>query len=260
MTQPSLLAAANDHRTTPRLRAALVLHVLCPAILFAFFGSVALAASVFPGEYDIRYRWVSALASARDNPDGYHYLGAGLICEALLSAAVLRYLFVRCPGNPLARRIAAVVYATGILGMLCVGIESTFFPNVGAARPVHQTLTLIAFGGCALGLSCFVFLVSLAGYGTRPAQCYASVAGLLLAIPFFASGLSNLVWHVTEGDPELFGSDHPKRLPWVVLSQPFWEWSMMIDLVVVLYLTVWYLERGRSQAPLRALFPRGGRN
>lgn len=250
MKQAAHVGVGNAERHRAWLQPPSALYVLCPSIVLTFFGSVALAASVFPSEYDIRYRWISSLASARDNPEGYHYLGAGLICMSLLSAAVARYLFLHCPGRDVVRRVAAIIYASGILGMLGLGIEAAFFPNAGPTRLIHQILTLFAFAGYALGLSCFVFLTALAGYGTRQAQRYAWAAGLLLAIPFLASTLGNLVWHLTQGDPVFFGSDHPKRLPWVVLSQPFWEWLMLIDQVLVLYLTVWYLERGRSQAPV----------
>lgn len=132
--------------------------------------------------------------------------------------------------------------------MLGLGIEAAFFPNPGPVRQVHQVLTLVAFVGYAAGLACFAFLTAWGAGGARLSRRYALFASVLIAIPPIASGLSNVVWYLTQGRPELFGSDHPKRLPWVLLSQPFWEWSMIIDLVAVLYLTVWRVARDRHHA------------
>jgi hypothetical protein len=45
-----------------------VLAVLLGLIFLSFFGTLGASASMFPGNYDWRYRVISNLLSPRDNP------------------------------------------------------------------------------------------------------------------------------------------------------------------------------------------------
>lgn len=218
-------------------------HVLCLLIVISFFGSVAIAASEFPTGFDMRYRWVSSLASARDNPAGHHYFGAGLILVGLLSIPVVQYLFrMLARHRPLCRLGVALLYI-GAASLVTLGIEAAFFPNPGKVRFIHEVATGAGFGGYAFGLACYTTIAIRHAPGSRYAQAYGGLTAALIGLPMIATGISELVWLATHS-PELFGSDFPeKKLPWLVFSKALWEWMLIINLVFVLWMTVWHVSR-----------------
>jgi hypothetical protein len=65
---PCALGRANFHAVFYRKP---VLAVLLGLIFLSFFGMLGLSASMFPENYDWRYRVISNLLSPRDNPNHY---------------------------------------------------------------------------------------------------------------------------------------------------------------------------------------------
>jgi len=245
---PSAMASRYDRPSRERVPSWLALHVLCPLLVTCLLGFAALAAATFPTPYDIRYRWISSLASARDNPFGHRYLGVGLICVSVLSAPLSWYLFHQVAGHELLRRAGLVLLNAGIGGLLMLGIEATFFANPGPARAIHQVLAALAFAGITSGLGCFSLLAFRNAAPTHLLRrWYACLAGALLLLPPIGAVVCNLVWYITNGDPRLFGSEWPERVaPLVPVSLAFWEWLAIIDLALVMYLTVWMVSRTRG--------------
>ncbi|MCK6449320.1 MAG: hypothetical protein L6R19_00455 [Alphaproteobacteria bacterium] len=218
-------------------------HVLCLLIVISFFGSVAIAASLFPTGFDMRYRWVSSLASSRDNPGGHHYFGAGLILVGLLSIPVVRYLFLTLPRHRSLNRLGLALLYIGAVALVTLGIEAAFFPNPGKVRFVHEVATGAGFGGYAFGFACFTAIAIRQAPGSRYAQMYGGLTAVLIGLPLIATGICELVWLATHS-PDLFGSDFPeKKLPWLVFSKALWEWMLIIDLILVLWMTVWHVSR-----------------
>src|SRR5437016_11436157 len=70
-----------------------VLSVLLAFIAVSFFGTLAVAASMFPRGYDWRYRVISGLLSPRDNPH-HHWLAAtGVVIAGLLMLPFAAHLY-----------------------------------------------------------------------------------------------------------------------------------------------------------------------
>ncbi len=218
-------------------------HVLCLLIVASFFGSVAIAASYYPTAFDLRYRWVSSLASARDNPLGHRYFGVGLILVGLLSVPVVHYLFLTLPRRQSLNRLGLALLYIGAVALVTLGIEGALFPNLGKVRFVHEVATGAGFGGYAFGFACFTAIAIRQAPGSRDAQLYGALTAVLIGLPLIATGICEIVWLATHS-PDLFGSDFPeKKLPWLVFSKALWEWMLIINLIFVLWMTVWHVSR-----------------
>jgi hypothetical protein len=60
--------------------------VLLIALAVTFFGSLAVAATSFPGGYDWRYKVMSSLASPRENPQAYRIAAGGMAASGVFLA------------------------------------------------------------------------------------------------------------------------------------------------------------------------------
>jgi hypothetical protein len=68
------------------------LGILLVLIFLSFFGTLTLTASMFPQNYDWRYRVISNLLSPRDNPDWYWIAAVGLGLSGVLMLPFAGYL------------------------------------------------------------------------------------------------------------------------------------------------------------------------
>src|SRR5690349_8136324 len=60
-----------------------ILWLLLALIFLSFFGTLAIAASMFPLGYDWRYQVISSLLSPRDNPQHHWVAASGVILTGL---------------------------------------------------------------------------------------------------------------------------------------------------------------------------------
>src|SRR5947209_19360313 len=98
----------------------LILVVLLVLIFLSFFGTLAVAATMFPHGYDWRYRVISSLLSPRDNPQ-HHWLAAfGVVLTGLLMLPFARYLHRTLQlVSPSAAAVAGGAFAIGVLLLIC---------------------------------------------------------------------------------------------------------------------------------------------
>jgi hypothetical membrane protein len=98
-----------------------VLVVLLGLIFLSFFGTLAVAASMFPHGYDWRYRVISNLLSPRDNPQHYWVAASGVILTGLLTLPFGPWLYrILKEASP---RMAAMAWATFVAGVLFLIID-----------------------------------------------------------------------------------------------------------------------------------------
>ena len=109
------------------------LAILLALIFLSFFGILTLSASMFPQNYDWRYRVISNLLSPRDNPDCYWIAAVGLGLSGVLMLPFAGYL-----GHSLrmvAPRMAKVTAAAFVLGIISLVCACVVFP-----QHTHATL------------------------------------------------------------------------------------------------------------------------
>jgi len=102
-------------------------------IFLSSFGTLTLTASMFPQNYDWRYRVISNLLSPRDNPDWYWIAAVGLGLSGVLMLPFAGYL-----GHSLGRvapRMAKVTAAAFVLGIITLICACVVFP-----QHTHATL------------------------------------------------------------------------------------------------------------------------
>jgi hypothetical protein len=132
------------------------LGILLGLIFLSFFGTLTLSASMFPENYDWRYRVISNLLSPRDNPDCYWIAAAGLGLSGVLMLPFAGYLR-HCLGM-VAPRMAKVTAAAFVLGIITLICACVVFPQhthatLGIQR-LHEVLGHSSAGFFAIGMLC----------------------------------------------------------------------------------------------------------
>jgi hypothetical protein len=215
------------------------LGLLGPLAIVCFTVGATLAIAHFPTSYDIRYRWISSLASARSNPSGYAYLGAAFMAIAVLLLPLPGYLLGRFEDLGRVSRAAWLLLWTGVVGMSLLGVETTVFPNPGRTRHAHHLFTALTLIGLTLGFLSFGALSLSRAWITRGSRVPACLACAVLSTPATGAGLL----YLTQGlGAEAFGEASLRavrhELPFF-LRFTFWEWAAVIALFVGGYLAVW---------------------
>src|SRR5437868_5321884 len=109
------------------------LAVLLALIFLSFFGTLTLSASMFPQNYDWRYRVISNLLSPRDNPDCYWIAALGLGLSGALMLPFAGYL--RHSLGMIAPRMAKVTATAFVLGIIALICACVVLP-----QHTHKTL------------------------------------------------------------------------------------------------------------------------
>ncbi len=234
------------------LSPSLVLRLICPLTLLSFVVAVALAVTAYPTPVDLRYQWISSLASAKRNPTGYVYMGTGLATVALLLIPLRSYLAGGLHASPRARFAGATLLFVGITALLLLGVETTAFPNYGRNRPIHRLLSLIAMSTLTLG---FVTLTisrvrAMSGrWGPAWLTC-----GVLLAPPLGAA-LTGLLLNLGPDAPGWAISRPDKHAARFFHTLSFWEWASVTGLFVGGYLSAWAVTPRRAPVPASTAAP-----
>lgn len=233
-----------------RLSPAVVLGVLCPLTVLCFVVAVAFAVACFPTSFDFRQRWVSSLASAKQNPMGYFFLSTGLVAVALLLVPLAGYL-CRGPHASLAtRRVGAMLFWIGLAALLLLGLESTAFPSDGRGRWTHRLLSLVTLSGLTLGFATLTVSRTLAMPGSWRRACLA--CGVLLA-PAVGAALTGVVLHLGPNAPGWTISRQAKQTTPFFRTLAFWEWAAVAGLFAGGYLCAWAVTPRRAALPLPAI-------
>src|SRR5215510_12976325 len=92
---------------------------LLPLSIAISFGTLIVAAHLFPKEYDWRVRVISKLTSPKDNPEGYWLASLGVITAVILAMPFGGYVARRLHTvMPLVARSAGLSFACGFTLMI----------------------------------------------------------------------------------------------------------------------------------------------
>jgi hypothetical protein len=208
-----------------------MLFILVPLIFVFYFGTLALAAFVFPESYDWRSSVISYLLSPRRNPQ-FHWLASiGLSSAALLAMPFGGYISSRLRrSSRLGARAGMVCFVGGIAALVLAAtvVPRHSHPIVGPLG-VHEILARLSALALGLGVLCFCGCTLCAAYRSRFNQPFFNRA-LVLSWAFFMTLI--VVTVTTCLCSELFGrtgileaSPFYKTLRHSPLWRlAFWEW------------------------------------
>lgn len=130
------------------------LAVLLGLIAVSFFGSLVMAAWMFPHNYDWRYRVISNLLSPRDNPGHYWLPAYGIISAAVLMLPFVGHLRRNLEiASPRTARISAGALVAGIIALICAClVVPQHVHDVLGIRRLHEFIARSAAGFLAIGL------------------------------------------------------------------------------------------------------------
>ena len=223
------------------LSRAFILGVIGPLTTGSFAVGAALAVAHLPTVYDVRYTWVSSLASARGNPAGYAYLGTVFLAVPLMLVPIPGYLAARFGTHDRVTRAGVLLLWIGVAGLFLLGVETTVFPNPGRTRFAHWLFTTIVFVGLTPGFLIFSVRALHRAWTARASVVPASLACAVLAIPGIGAGLTDLARILGElGWTSLRTSRHEAMF---FRTFVFWEWVAVIGLFVGGWLTSWAASR-----------------
>jgi len=133
-----------------------ILAVLLALIFLSFFGMLGATASMFPENYDWRYRVISNLLSPRDNPAYYWMLACGMSVAALLLLPFAGYLrwYLKI-ASPRAALVSSGAFMAGILALICASlVVPQHAHSVLGIHRLHEFLARSSAGFIAIGMLC----------------------------------------------------------------------------------------------------------
>lgn len=222
---------------------AFILRVTGPATNLSFAVGATLAIAHLPTLYDVRFTWVSSLASARNNPTGYAYLGVVFLAVPLMLVPLPGYLAGRFRAHRRLIGAGWLLLWIGMVGLFLLGVETTIFPNPGRTRFSHKLFTSIAFIGLTPGFLAFSVLSFHRAWTTRTSLVPAGLTCAVLAIPAIGAGLTHLARILAGlGWTSLRVAKHDALF---FRTFVFWEWAAVVALFVGGWLTAWAASRGQ---------------
>lgn len=146
-----------------------MLFILVPLIFVFYFGTLALAAFVFPESYDWRSSVISNLLSPHRNPQ-FHWLASiGLSSAALLAMPFGGYISSRLRrASRLGAKAGMVCFVGGIAAFVLAAIvvPRHSHPIVGPLS-IHEILARLSALALCLGVLCFCWCTLCAAYRSR---------------------------------------------------------------------------------------------
>ena len=198
-----------------------------------YFGSLLLAAFLFPKAYDWRANVISNLLSPRDNPRYYWLPAAGVALAGLCMLPLLLWIETHLERSKgwLARwvRKPGFVAGAGCLVLAAIVVPQHTHPVLGLRR-LHETLARAAAAGLILGMLCSCWSLSLLARAAPPAarrrlRALSAAWNLLIALPIAALLASTLLLLAAKAAwiPGAASLAHALRgTIWWRLA--FWEW------------------------------------
>jgi len=216
------------------------LGVLLALIFLSSFGTLTLSASMFPLNYDWRYRVISNLLSPRDNPDCYWIAAMGLGLSGVLMlpfAGFLRhYLGVVAPRMA---KVTAAAFVLGIIALICacVVLPQHTHATLGI-QGLHEVLGHCSAGFFAIGMLSGCWCAS-------KVRAQNSAAGwlfwswlLVTAGPLIGLFGSETLLLLTQLEPSWAAPIRAALRDSVFWHLGFWEWTGAAGVFVFLCATV----------------------
>jgi hypothetical protein len=158
-----------------------MLFILVPLIFVFYFGTLALAAFVFPESYDWRSSVISNLLSPHCNPQ-FHWLASiGLSSAALLATPFGGYISSRLRrASRLGAKTGKVCFVVGTAALVLAAIvvPRHSHPVVGPLG-VHEILARLSALALGLGVLCFCWCALCVAYRSRFSQPFFNRALVL---------------------------------------------------------------------------------
>jgi hypothetical protein len=128
--------------------------VLLGLIFLSFFGTLAVSASMFPENYDWRYRVISNLLSPRDNPNHYWLPAYGMSVAALLILPLAGYLRRHLEiASPRAALLSSGAFVAGVVSLICACLVAPqHMHTVLGIRRLHELLARSSAAFMAIGM------------------------------------------------------------------------------------------------------------
>lgn len=226
------------------------LGVLLVLIAVSFFGSLAMAAWVFPHNYDWRYRVISNLLSPRDNPGHYWLPACGIILAALLMLPFVAYLYRTLkPVSPQVARLSAGAFIAGIITLICAClVVPQHVHEVLGIRRLHEFIARSTAGFMAIGMLTASWC---AWKGFRKNLLDGRLFwswSLVTLLPLVGIFLSESLLVVTRLKPEWATPIRNALRHSVFWHLGFWEWSGSVAVFVFLCAAV-FLAPSRTPTP-----------
>jgi hypothetical protein len=212
-------------------------------IFLAFFGTLAFSATMFPQNYDWRYRVISNLLSPRDNPQHYWFPACGVILAAVLMLPFTGYLHRNLKiASPRAARVSKAAFITGIIALIgaCL-IAPQHVHDVLGIRRLHEFIARSAAGFIAIGMLSASWC---AWKGFRRNLLDGRLFwtwSLVTSLPLVGIFLSESLLIVTRLKPEWAMSVRNALRHSVFWHLGFWEWSGSAAVFVFLCTAVYVM-------------------
>lgn len=206
---------------------------LLPLSIASAFGTLIVAAHLFPKDYDWRVRVISKLTSPTDNPEGYWFAALGLITAMLLALPFAGYVAQRLRAvMPRVARSAGFSFVCGFMLMIVSILIQLAQPVILYA--LHTRLAYAAAGFFITGMFCCCTCVlkdRVRLFGGQellsPALAFYWMSLTLLPVAFLAllGVLILLAQHAGQTWAEEFRQSFRRTPLWQLA---FWEWTGMV--------------------------------
>lgn len=218
--------------------------MLFPLVVGSYFGVLALAVALYPGDYDWHTTSISKLLYPRENPQFHSIAAAGIAATGLLMIPFAGYIRRRVRmASPVATGIATALFVGGCICLIFAGLV-TSHPLHGAS-PVprlHERLARAAALGISLGIMVFTACANKGYFNLATATtCYRRsliVTWNLLTLPAI------LVLVLRLAMVARFASLTPFYQAWrdsAAWHLGFWEWVGSAAVILFLLCSSWLL-------------------
>ncbi len=227
-----------------------LLSVVLPLVFLSYFGTLGVAALLFPEPYDWRYRVVSNLLSPRDDPRWYRVPSIGIAVAGVLMLPIAGYLAARL--RPVAPRWAGFgrwMLSGGILLLILAAlvVPQHVHPVLGLRR-LHEALsrTSAIFFGLGMLACCVCAWRDRAGTRSLDPRLLAAWCALTV-VPIAGIVVSEALLFGVRAFP-VWGAPIKEALRHSVFWHlGFWEWTGSAAVFAFLAISVWWLPEASTK-------------
>ena len=212
-----------------------VLLVLLALIFLSFFGTLAIAASMFPHGYDWRYQVISSLLSPRDNPQRHWLAASGVILTGLLMLPFAGHLYRSLHGTSRhGAAIAGLAFLIGVSFLIldCFVVPQHVHATLGVRR-LHVFLDRSSAGFLTIAMltSCWCAWIGRGRIVPRPVFWIWTI---VTTVPIAGVVCSELLLLLTRVNPDWAQPIQRTLRHSVFWHLGFWEWIGAVAVFVFL--------------------------